>query len=196
MNPALTRHLAPSLLLAMLACAIGGTLLWAAQQAQTRTRQETQLAREAAQALHQRHMQTQQEEGSIRAAIAHHDALLRSGLIGAEDRLSWVDALRTSTDRLRLPPSDFSLAPQRPLAPRMDSASFRFHASEMKLGTRLLHEVDLLTLLDNLYQLPSVLVLPQRCGLQPLPTTSADNHAGLRADCQLDWITITTPEQL
>ena len=195
MNAPLTRQLAPSLLLALLACALGGLLLWAAQQAQSRARQENLLARGEAQALHQRHLETQQQEASLRASIARHAELTRAGLIGTEDRLSWVETLRSDATRLRLPAPEFSLAPQRQLPGLSGASDFRFQASQMKLGIDLLHEGDLLALLASLYQMPSVLVLPQSCSLRQLPPAGADGHAGLRADCQLDWITIAGPEQ-
>ena len=120
----------------------------------------------------------------------------RSGIVGEENRLEWTELLREIRDRRRLPALDYEIAPQRPLDPI--SGDLVFLASPMQLNAHLLHEEDLLRLLDDLHRHARPLLRVRECTLERLPRgaaegSSAHPRANLRAECQIDWITIGQP---
>ncbi len=68
----------------------------------------------------------------------------------------------------------------------------------MQLNAHLLHEEDLLRLLDDLHRHARPLLRVRECTLERLPRgaaegSSAHPRANLRAECQIDWITIGQP---
>ena len=62
----------------------------------------------------------------------------------------------------------------------------------MKLQLKLLHEEDLLRLIDDLHRQASALTQVNNCKVWRLPKERAERgpHAQLQADCRIDWITL------
>ena len=91
------------------------------------------------------------------------------GWIGAEQRLSWIEALQKTNRRLRLPTLRYDIAERRPVP--LDSAPFdtsrlQLHRTPMQLTLGALHEGDLLTLLGELAERGKGLAALERCALQ------------------------------
>lgn len=132
------------------------------------------------------------EKREIRLYQPHYAALRERGLIGQENRLDWVDALRQIQEQRKLMPVSYELEPQQPV--RMDSGTelggYRLHGSRMKLHMDLLHEGDLFVLLDDLRQ--RSFYSAQECSIKRaasgLPAPLAPT---LSADCTLNWLTLT-----
>ncbi len=119
----------------------------------------------------------------------------RSGLVGKEHRLSWIESLETNNQVLRLPKLAYSLEPQegflRPGFVERPGVSVRSSSMDLTLG--LLHEEDLFALLEGLRQSIKNLFTVDSCSLNrpgysdgPLNTKSAN----LQAKCRLRWMTI------
>ncbi|GHU33952.1 hypothetical protein AGMMS50256_26880 [Betaproteobacteria bacterium] len=145
--------------------------------------------------------QARREEDEIRQKAVLFKRLQERGVIGEEQRLEWVELLKEIRDQRRLLEIRYEFSPQRALhgAPHtLDGAqteTFGLYASTMKLQVRLLHEEDLIRLLDDLRRQARALIQIKRCDLSRLPRTNADSvnsalQGHLQADCLIDWITL------
>ena len=139
--------------------------------------------------------QVRSEENEIRTKAAILDALEKRGIIGAEQRLEWIELLKEIRDKRRLIELQYELSPQRALGSHQPGA-LDLHASAMKLQLKLLHEGDLINLLHDLQQNASALIQPRYCNVLRLQQTGASAPlAQLQAECMVDWITLNSPEK-
>lgn len=124
------------------------------------------------------------EEQEVKEKSALLVKLSRSGIVGDEHRLEWIELLQRLRDELRLPELTYEFAPQAPL----DAAApggYAFFSSPLKVHLRLLHEGDLIRFLGMLQQDARALVLVRECKVTRVSGT--DNPLG--ADCEFEWIT-------
>lgn len=187
------RHLGGSLAIALLMCLVGGSLLWASRQALDTSRRELVNMRAQAVTLHERYLNTSRDEALIRQTIQRFELLRQQGLIGPENRLDWANNLRQASQARRLENLEFSIAPQRKLGKTEAYGQYSFNASQMKFQLGLLHEGDLLRLLDDLAGQPDALIYPRHCLLRRNLVSAQGETAALHAECELDWITISPP---
>lgn len=136
-----------------------------------------------------------EEEAELKIKIGRFNDLSARGLIGEERRLDWIEQLARIRSERRLYDIQYELAPQSVLdaaAAPGSSGGYDFVTSSMHLAMPLLHEEDLLHLLDDLGNSVSAYVRPRRCTLERIRQRSAELPASaqLRAECTLDWITI------
>lgn len=131
------------------------------------------------------------EEAEIAQKIDRFSQLAARGAIGAEQRLAWVELIRDARARYRLGALDYEFSPQRPLdrtiAPA-DAGQLEVSSSTLRIRLPLLHEGDLLTLIDDLTHHASALVRVRECSMVRRVVTDATPET-LQADCLLDWIT-------
>ena len=192
-SSAVSRQLSLSALIAVILIALGAGLLWGSQQQLLRARRDHAQERSAAQALHQRYQKAQADEPTIRDTIARFNQHQQQGLIGAENRLEWANAVRSIGQTRRIDKLEFTLAPQRELGKLDPDGRFSTRASQMKLTMQVLHEGDLLRVLADLHALPGALIQPRRCSLSPLANGADQGNSRLAAECELDWITAQAP---
>ncbi|MBK8162572.1 MAG: hypothetical protein IPK65_05320 [Gammaproteobacteria bacterium] len=83
---------------------------------------------------------------------ARYLMLRQSGVVGAERRLDWVEAVRESARHLRLPKLQYQIMPREPftLASLPAYPGLQVYASRMKLDMELMHEGDLAAVFDRL----------------------------------------------
>lgn len=133
----------------------------------------------------------QEDEQEIRAKIDRYQEVIARGRTQPERRLDWVETLRSIKEKRRLISMDYEIAPQRPLDPKnVASGGYSFLVSPMKLDMLLLHENDLLGLLADLSTQVPALVSVRQCTIERLPAVAQQPAALLRAQCELDWITL------
>lgn len=143
------------------------------------------------------------DEQEIRRNIEHFDALRRSGIVGEEQRLDWVERIRSIKAARKLYDLQYEIAPRQVLDPAIAPGAggeFEFLASTMRLQMQLLHEGDLLGFLSDLRSGAHAYLRPRSCiveRLAKLDTDRAPEPMGavpqLKADCLIDWITIREP---
>ena len=138
------------------------------------------------------------EKQEIRAYEPQFLALRQRGLIGEENRLAWIDALRRSQEQRKLLPISYDISPQQALQVPLPMMMGQYHlrGSRMRLQMDLLHEMDLLNLLDDLRQAGYFAV--QDCTLKRHASAAAGPASGaaptLGAECELLWLTLgSTP---
>lgn len=130
------------------------------------------------------------DEREIRQRIERYQEIGALGRTETERRLEWVETLAQIRDERRLSGLDYEISPQRPLDAKAPAAGgFDFLASPMKLEAQLLHEGELLGLLDDLQARVQALIGVRRCRIERLPP-GTPQAANLKAACELDWITL------
>lgn len=119
--------------------------------------------------------------------------LRAAGLIGGENRLAWIEALRQSQAARRIPSVSYEIDPQQEVtmdAP-LDLADYRLRASRMQLHMGMMHELDLFNLLADLHS--AGLFTVESCKMK---RTGAPPDAGaaprVTADCTLVWLSLAT----
>ncbi len=118
--------------------------------------------------------------------------LAEAGIVGPEQRVNWIDALRLSSQSLRGFNVDYRLGGQQPARLGVEAPGIELRASTMELNLRLLHEGDLLAFLDALEAQRAGLFLPAACAIERLSSGpfTARFEPKLGAQCRLVWITV------
>jgi len=118
-----------------------------------------------------------------------------SGLIGEERRLSWIESLENTNKVLKLPTLSYSLQPQEKfIRPGLKLKSgVELSGSAMELTMGLLHEEDILAVLEGLRLSIKNLFTVESCSLRrsskvgvPLNTKKTN----LTSKCTIRWVTI------
>ena len=132
------------------------------------------------------------EKQEIRAYEPQFLALRQRGLIGEENRLAWIDAIRRSQEQRKLLPISYEISPQQALQVPLPMVMGQYHlrGSHMRLRMDLLHEMDLLNLFDDLRQAGYFAV--QDCTLKRQAAAGGASGAPptLGAECELLWLTL------
>ncbi|KHA79386.1 hypothetical protein NC77_07560 [Janthinobacterium lividum] len=140
------------------------------------------------------HVEAEKQE--IRAYEPQFLALRQRGLIGEENRLAWIDAIRRSQEQRKLLPISYDISPQQALKVPlpMEMGQYHLHGSRMRLQMDLLHEMDLLNLFDDLRQAGYFAV--QDCTLKRHgaagATAGSQAAPALGAECELLWLTVNS----
>lgn len=196
MNAADLKKLRGAAALAALMALAGAGALWASARLADEAKHDHTRAIAARAAAQGGLAAAQAEELEIAQKIDRYRQLAARGAIGAEQRLAWVELIRDTRARHRLGALDYEFSPQRPLdrsiAPS-DAGQLEVSSSTLRLRLPLLHEGDLLTLLDELSQHAPALVRVRECSMVRRVVTDATPET-LQADCLLDWITFRPKE--
>jgi cell division protein FtsL len=185
------RELRLSLAAALLMIALGATGVHLALASARQARTEQSAAQRQRDEIDGKLRRVRSEEAEIKQKSALFSRLQQRGMIGEEQRLDWVELLKTIRERRRLLDLRYEIAPQRALD-ALPGGALSFYASAMKIELKLLHEEDLTRLLDDLRQQAGPLIQVKSCKLARLPRAGGGIAAQLQADCQIDWITLHT----
>jgi hypothetical protein len=118
-----------------------------------------------------------------------------SGLVGVERRLSWVESLESTNEVLKLPTINYKLLPQEEFKrPGFNvTRGVNVKGSIMVLRMDLLHEEDLLTLIEGLKLSIDSLFTVESCSItrsSPVSSSLNTKSANLSSNCRLRWVTI------
>ena len=135
------------------------------------------------------------EAEELREKIVRYREMDRQGIIGQEHRLDWIEQIRRTEKERKLFDIAYELQPQQPVDKTITASSadgVEVLSSPMKLDMPLLHENDLLNLLNDLKANVQAYLRLHRCTIErmPQPTSERGPTAQLKAACELDWITI------
>ncbi len=183
----------PLILLAVIIAAAAGAIYYTdllRKQAEvTLARQQTQL-REA----QTRMQRSGDEKGIIVQYVDKYRQLQTAGFIGEEQRINWIDALRSANTGVDLFGVSYDIGAQQPYAYAAELAPgpIALKQSRMKLDFRLLHEADLLRFFDALRSQGAGLFHVDQCTLRRTETGSTLRYQpDIAANCELAWITAT-----
>lgn len=135
--------------------------------------------------------QVEQEKRDIALFQPIYQDLLGRRLVGGENRLDWIDALRQLQDQYQLAPIAYDIAPRQPVvvSPAMELGRYRLYASRMRVQMDLLHEGDLFMLLAGLRARGHMTV--QECTLKrPASAPNTPLAPTVTASCTLNWVTL------
>jgi hypothetical protein len=121
------------------------------------------------------------------------DELSMAGVIGPEPRLAWIQATRDAAHDLGLPYLRYTTGPQRPFeaAWLVPGVAATVLASPLDLQLGLVHEGELLALMDRLRLAPGLMQV-QSCSLELMDsdTPPEPGRANINGSCQLHMYSI------
>jgi hypothetical protein len=194
MSPAFALLAKPAALL-VLALACGGSFLyWSAERAGG-ARQIYERESKARDQAHDRLARVGEERRIIERYGPAYQHLVERGVIGAEQRVNWLDALRRASQATHGFGVDYQLSGQEGSQEpglRVDSRVLNAQQSTMKLHMRLLHEGDLLAFLDALDKTSVGLHLLRECSVDRVGAGPfvVRFEPKLQAECTLTWVTL------
>lgn len=138
-----------------------------------------------------------EEEKDIRDRTARYRQVIDGDLIAQEERLDWVERIARVKRARRLLDMEYEFSPQHPIDEAVlpggaTGTPYQYMASTMRLKLALLHEDDLLGLLDDLRASVHAYLLVRDCRVERLEEASARSGLAprLRAECTIDWVTL------
>jgi hypothetical protein len=138
-----------------------------------------------------------EERDTILRYVGPYRTLAQRGIVGEEQRLAWVDALRTANNEAQLYGVEYEVGAQQAyaLAAQAGAGGLPVQQSVMKLKLGLLYEDDLLSFFRVLAAQDVGAFTINQCALQRLvpEVVRATNTPTLRAECEVAWITIPAP---
>lgn len=181
-------------------CLLVGAALWATTTVyRTRLDNTLEAERQELASIEQERRELISRREAREEFSATYRQLAASTIVGADQRLQWVQALRSSAASLGLPYLRYTTGPQEVFsAPWLVAGiSAPVFDSPMDLQLGLVHEVDLLRLLDKLAESPGLFHV-RSCKLERLErnTAAESNQANLNGSCQLAWFSIPSGSSL
>lgn len=138
-----------------------------------------------------------EERDTILRYVAPYQTLAQRGIVGEEQRLAWVDALRAANNEAQLYGVEYEVGAQQAyaFAAEAGAGSLPVQQSLMKLKFGMLYEDDLLSFFQVLAAQDVGTFTINQCALQRLvpEVVRPTNTATLRAECEVAWITIPAP---
>jgi hypothetical protein len=193
MKPDDLKRIGGSVLLAIVMSVAGGMAVLVSGQRAEETRHDHARATAARGTAQNGLAAARAEEAEIAQKIDRYARLAARGAIGTERRLVWVELIRDARARHRLGALDYEFSPRRPIDRSIspaDAGQFEVASSTLRLKLPLLHEGDLITLLDDLARHAPALVRTRECSITRRAATDTSRET-LQADCLLDWITFS-----
>ena len=183
----------PLALLAIVGIAGASAVSWT--RTQIKQAERTLAAQEAQlKDARSRFQRSGEERDLIVRFLPAYEELRERGMIGPEERIDWLEALRTANQQANMFGAEYQISSQQSYAyaQELNAGQLGMAQSLMKLNLRLAHEGELIRffrLLDN--QNVGAFDINQ-CVLQRVDGSAepAATQPNLRAECELAWITI------
>ena len=125
-------------------------------------------------------------------------ALQAAGVVGKEQRLAWIEALRAVAARVGLPSLRYRIEPRTPYEAGLglDTGAYRPFSTVVRLEAGLLHEGDLERLFQDLAMRGAGLYRIERCDVRRAGPgfVMRSGVVNLAAECDLRWITLARVE--
>jgi hypothetical protein len=163
-----------------------GSLLDSAQQLLTQREGQLKQAR-------LRIQNAGEEREMIGRYLSGYQQLARTGFVGEEQRINWLDSLRVASQQSNIFGVEYEISVQRPYvnAAEFNPGQLLLQESGMRLRLRLLHEEDLPRFLQALGQQGGGFFTVDQCIMKRLRPgdTSLQFQPNVSADCELSWLT-------
>lgn len=140
------------------------------------------------------------EEQELRDKINRYEILKQRGIVGAEQRLDWIELINQIKTTWRIPKLDYDFSPQRKIDVALlpegaEAGGMSLMSSQMHVRLSLLHEGELLGFLDDLRTTAPALIQVHACNLTRNLSDPADSvqqgiRPQLKAECTVEWITL------
>jgi hypothetical protein len=182
------QHIKWSLLVLLLALAMGGGLIFISQKYADKAEQtKNQAYRELNNARNKLNADRDDLQ-NMATYTREFTAIVQQGIIGEERRLSMIEVLNGMKNRNLVLDFKYSISPQQtyksPVA--LNPGNYELHYSPMKFQLELLHEGQLMRFIDSLVQdMPGWFIL-ESCNLD----RSSDTSTHLKAECAGGLLTL------
>jgi hypothetical protein len=138
------------------------------------------------------------EKETIIKYLPVYNDLLANGFVGEERRIEWIEALRNIHAKHKLFSIDYSIGLQEAYKPSFISnlGNFRLNRSVMNLKLNMLHEGDMLAIIDGLHEQTTPFIV-RDCKIQrPIGAVVNTKNiaANMQAECEIDWLTLRDPQ--
>ncbi len=138
------------------------------------------------------------EKETIIEYLPKYYDLLSSGFVGEERRIEWIEQLRLIHSQYKLFSIDYNISLQETFKPNFitNMGNFVMHRSTMKLDLDMLHEGDIINLLEGLQKKTTPFIVRECEITRPIGAKIEAKKitANLKASCQIDWLTLRDPE--
>jgi hypothetical protein len=190
------KQLATPVALALALTVLGAALVWSAGEALRSAQRQFAAAQAERRQNTERLARIAEEEREVKEKIDLYQRLKQLHILGEERRLEWADAIAHIRKDRELLDLRYTVERQRLLSSvAAKPGNVDFYASTMKVDLALLHEEDLLRFLADLRESGNAYYAVKKCAL--VRTGQAVSGAGmtprLRADCEIDLITLVDP---
>jgi hypothetical protein len=182
-NPLLM--LAGAVLIGALAVYYSGRLMVAARQQLAQQQTQFKDARTRLQ-------KSGDEKDIIVRYIGGFRQLERTGFVGDEQRINWLDGLRLANLQADLFGVDYQIGAQRPYAfsAEFNPGPIALNQSVMRVRFRLLHEGDLDRFFEALARQGTGIFTVDQCQMRRIDTRGVIRYQpNINAECDLSWIT-------
>jgi len=165
----------------------GGAWYFREAMLQQRTQAEGDVGRQMA-----RYQEIVEAERIIDTLYERYRLLRKTGFVGEEPRLRWLDIVRRLADRHGIENIHYRLQERKRQEMTLDGRVYPLHRSIMELNLELLHEGRLLAFLDDLERAGAGLFHVESCRLVRLGDSLRNTGPNVSADCRLAWFTVET----
>lgn len=188
----------PLLLLAG-ACALAAALYLAGDWWSTNRGEDYRADRSALQNSYSDYRQALEEQTLMETYRKEFERLTRGGIIGDENRLTWVETIRDTNRILKLPEFKYAIEPQQRFSrPGLEPVrNIERRSSGMMLDLGLIHEGDLFAVFEGLRAGAKGLYSVESCQLDrktPWDKQPSAGVANLTASCILEWLTVAVDD--
>jgi hypothetical protein len=145
------------------------------------------------QSISRRYLAVDEEEKLIKEYYPRFIELYNKGVIGKEQRLNWLEVLRTTGLEMVVPGLSYQIKSQDTYTPSysVTLGHFKIFSSKMTLNMRLLHEGDLFGILNRLDENAKGIYSLNSCQLSQRGSIVENADApNINAVCELQWFTI------
>jgi len=138
------------------------------------------------------------EKETIIKYLPQYNGLIGQGFVGEERRIEWIERLRKIHANYNLFSIDYNIEQQEKYTPSFitNVGNHVMNRSVMQLNLDMLHEGDLINLLEELHDgTPPFMV--RECEIRrPVGAVISETRVtnNLKANCTIDWITLRDPE--
>jgi hypothetical protein len=145
----------------------------------------------------QQYLSSGHEKETITRYLPIYQSLVKDGFIGEEQRIEWIETLRTIHQNAKLFGIEYDIGEQSRVKPAYLEGSSNVHLqrSTMRISLGLLHEGDLLALLKGLQENSKNFIV-KSCEIQrqnnEINLTNINEN--MTAKCDVDWFTIRDPQ--
>lgn len=183
--------LGATLIAALCIVYFSGSMLDSANR--SRTQRESQL-REA----RLRIQNAGEEKEMIGHYLATYQQLARSGFVGDEQRINWLDSLRMANEEARIFGVEYDIGAQKPYiyASEFNAGQLVLQESVMHLRFSVLHEEDVPRFFDALSRYGGGFFTVDQCHMRRLKAGVEKNlqfQPNLNVDCDVRWLTVKPP---
>jgi hypothetical protein len=174
--------------------AVGGLIVGASFYFESEMEREFNANNALFQDISRRYLSVDEEEKLIKKFYPRFVELHEEGVIGREQRLNWLEVLRAAGEYKRLPGLNYEIKSQSVYVPQFPAVLGRYqlYSSDMLLNMQLLHEVDLLEVLDFMDKNAQGLYSVSECRFSRAgqDITMTAHASNITTRCDLSWFTI------